>query len=100
LQIRTKSNHKKKQISSSRLITTTAASCGQGVGVGMGMGILCKFVCIIFKTGKSCGFGYVLVASFSKLENNAKKMGVGVDVGVGVVVSVWVFGPLSFFQVR
>jgi hypothetical protein len=73
---------------------------GQGVGLGMGTGILCVFVCTIFKTGKSCGFGYVLVASFSKLENNAKEMGVEVDMGVGVVVSVWVFGTFSSFQVR
>jgi hypothetical protein len=73
---------------------------GQGVGLGMGTGILCFFVCIILKTGKSCGFGYVLVASFSKLENNAKIMGVEVDMGEGVVVSVWVFGTISSFQVR
>jgi hypothetical protein len=53
------------------------------VGLGMGTGILCIFVCVIFKTGKSCGFGYVLVESFSKLENITKKM-------VWVLMWVWV----------
>ncbi len=77
--------------------TSAAASCGQGVDLGMNTGILCILVCIIFKTGKSCGLGYVLVALFSKLENKAKKSGVGVDVGVGVVVLVWVFGTFSSF---
>jgi hypothetical protein len=69
------------------LITSTAASGGQGVGLGMGTGILCVFVLVIFKTGKSCRFGYVLVAPFSKLENNAKK---GSWVWVWMWMWVWV----------
>ncbi len=56
----------------------------------MGTGILCIFVCVIFKTGKSCGFGYVLVESFSKLENITKKGGCGCECGCCCVgVGVW-----------
>jgi hypothetical protein len=71
------------------LITSTAASCGQGVGLGKGTGILCVFVFVIFKTGKLCRFGYVLVAPFSKLENNAKKW-VWVWVWMWMWMWVWV----------
>jgi hypothetical protein len=62
------------------------------VGLGMSTSILCEFVCIIFKTEKSCGFGQNWKLT--------QKKGVGVDVGVGVVVLVWVFGTFSSFQVR
>jgi hypothetical protein len=62
---------------------------------------LCVYVCVIFKTGRSCGFGYVLVTSFSKLEHNAKnRCGCGCGCGCCCVgVGVWNL-PIFPSQVR